>query len=168
MRSLIICFAFLLAACSPTEEPVLVTFDDLTSRPEEFSDREVVVDGVLAMGLEAMVFQHPNDPGRDSDIWWDYGAFPEEEASARGFDLLKDAFAKAPNKGEAKIERMVRVRIEGSFSHANRKGGGFGHLGGFASRLVIERVLEAEPLKKKAEPSATDNPDDAQRLREDD
>ena len=167
MRSLTICFAFLLVACSTTEKPVVVSFDDLASRPGDFGDREVVVDGVLAMGFESMVFQHPNDPTRDSDIWWDYGAFPKEEASARGFDLLKDAFAKAPSGGGWKSEPMVRVRIEASFSNSNREGGGFGHLGAYSSRLVINRVLKAEPLKTAAEPGATDNPDDAQHLRED-
>lgn len=145
MRQLVIPLLILLAACSRSGEPVLVTFDDLASHPEKFSDKEVIVDGVLAMGFEAGSFQHPTDPNQDSDIWWDYGTFPIEEEKARGFDKLRDAFARAPNKGEWAIERIVRVRIEGSFSHTNEPGRGFGHLSGSSSRIVINRVFEAEP-----------------------
>ena len=167
MRFPIIILAVLVAACSPTRDPVVVTFDDIASRPEEFSGREVIVEGVLAMGFESMVFQHPDDPIQESDIWWEYGVFPKEEASARGFDLLRDALVKAPNIGGWNTERMLRVRVEGSFAHAEQKGAGFGHLGHYSSQIVITRVIEAEPCKKAAEPGATDNPDDAQRLRED-
>jgi hypothetical protein len=156
MRTALIPLLILLAACRPHEElPIQTDLKSLSAEPERYSGKRVEVEGVLAIGFEAMVFEDPAGPGPEP-IWFGYEDFPSHEQRERGFDLLLGAIEGFALNGERTMVRVARVRVVGTFMHS--RDGGYGHAAGYRSTLIIERILRAEPIIKEPNQSSQTTP----------
>lgn len=148
------------------ETPDSVAVCQLLSTPDAFNGRIVSIRAVIALELEQFEIIGQNCPStKVRDIWLEYGKGPKsqpttwccgdlaprdplglvQDASFRQFD----AYLRAQRQGKPKYRvtatltgrfDSVPVRLCPDQQHYCPSGGGFGHLGVSAARLVIHRV----------------------------
>ena len=111
-----------------------VTFDELFSRPDEYSGSEVVLTGFYFHGWETIVFSEKLEyTGRAEGHIWPQGqmCWIQDDLIPRDiYDQLDQQELIRP------LERDGKLRIKGKFEY----GGRYGHLGGFTAQIVPSEV----------------------------
>ena len=183
MKGLISILFCLSAACLYVRaEPIVATSTcDLLARPEAFNGKMVEVTGRVIVEFECMqivclekgVKQAPLMFG----IWLDLDLDSIKQTSPKFYDEIVAGYEEA-KRWRGGLRGEMRFRAEFTLSdrfgpygreHLKDQRWGFGHLGMYGGNLFVKEVLSYQSTLKteEAQPGATDNPDDAQRLRED-
>jgi hypothetical protein len=117
-----------------------VAFQQLISRPEQYSGDKITIEGfffqgfevqVIAQGLDYSGYAEEHLVPKGEMIWFD-GAIPREV-----YDGLYQQHMMGPD------ERFGKIRMTGKFEY----GGQYGHLGGYSFKIVPSKVelLEWSP-----------------------
>jgi len=147
MKLLLLLALPFLSGCGASDSHVTkIGVASLLATPERFAGKRVEVDAILFLDFEVMVVRDPAKSHQD-EIWFDYADYPANENDSRGFPALKTAFERSRREDASPMRLTARATVVGAFEHS--KAPRFGHLGGFRSKLSIERVISASPHQEE-------------------
>jgi hypothetical protein len=143
--------------------------------PQNFNGKMISIRTRISIGFEDFEVDIPSCPNKVADaIWLEYGAGPKKQPTTWCFgvltpsdqlDLIQDSafqkfdgYLRTGRKGKPLY--AVSATLSGRFDtvptttcpdgvHQCPRDGGFGHLGTFASRLIIHSVSRVSAVKTK-------------------
>ena len=147
---------FILATClvghaqSASQPATEVSLEQLQKNPEQYSGKRVLVTGYWIQGFEWSYLKADLQKNPDSYIWLESWNLP---GSSHRVDTqviqasVENAYLAAKEETRRSSSCFL-IKCIGYFEHVDAHGnhggfmGGFGHLNGYPSQLVLERILE--------------------------
>ena len=145
------------------DPPIQTTVCDVLKSPELFSGKIITLRGEVQIGFESFSLSTSGcvEKKTDSELWLEYGRGPRRQPTiwCCGDMVPRDRLALVQDSEFRKFHRHLTVAkdphrvtatLTGRFDSREPQEGsfgcGFGHLGSYCSRLVIQRVSNVAAL----------------------